>query len=244
MKQSLPHLLIVMLTLLLTFNDVMASKAIALTLKVEGEIQHKKDGEQKPKKLTFGTALDHGDWIKTGGDGFCVLVFTDDKSQIKILANTEVVIEGRRDDQSNIAKRVSMEVGEIFAKVERQRGSLQVATPTSVASVKGTEFWVVVLDDGTTEIVTLEGLVELVNRFSGQITEVRQGQQGRSNPDGNVENNDVDLGEWRDPENRNGDGDNGEGGDGEGNDQEPRSMKLEFEDKDGKPKVIEIQFTN
>lgn len=233
----IPAITLVALICILLFcnpQDLLASKAIALTMRVSGDVQIKKEGEQNSQKLVFGTALDDGDWIKTGSDGLCILVFTDDKSQVKIQANTEVVIEGKRDAESNIAKRLSMEIGEIFTKVEAQRGSFQVATPTSVASVKGTEFWVIVLEDGTTEVVTLEGLVELMNRYSGQIVEIRRGQQGRSDPDGNIQQNDVNLDDWGDPD----DDDEYE------DEQEPRSIRIELEDRDGREKVIEIEFTD
>ncbi|MBM3326167.1 MAG: hypothetical protein FJY65_04165 [Calditrichaeota bacterium] len=162
-------------------------KSIALTLKVTGDVKMKKAGADRVVPLKFGAVLDDGDWIRTGADGFATLIFTDDKSQIKLTANTEITIEGKRDAQSNIAKRVSMEVGQLFAKVEQQRGILQVATPTSVASVKGTEFWVIVFEDGTTQIVTIEGLIELLNTQSGRIVDVRPGQRGESTPDGGIE---------------------------------------------------------
>lgn len=218
-------------------HNAYASKAIALTLKVDGEAELKKTGTDKKIKLQFGTALDDGDWIKTSENGYVVLVFTDDKSQIKIKENTEVTIEGKRDAQSNIAKRVSMEVGELFAKVDQQRGSLQIATPTSVASVKGTEFWVVVYEDGTTEVVTLEGLVELVNRTSGQIVEVRRGETGTSDADGNTNVTPTPPDQQRnDPDQDGGQGDNG-GGDGE-----PKTIEIRLEDRDGRPRTITIQY--
>lgn len=204
------------------------SKAIALVLKTTGDVKLKKAGTDRVLPLKFGSTLDNGDWVRAGDDGFAVLMFTDDKSQIKISAKTEVVIEGKRDANSNITKRVKMEVGQILAKVDEQRGSLQIATPTSVASVKGTEFWVVVLDDGTTQVITLEGLVELLNTQSGRVVDVQPGQRGESNPNGEV-NQDIP------PE------------DEIPNDQDqdeatPHSIEIDVQDSDGRTRHVIIEY--
>jgi hypothetical protein len=186
LKRVFPLLLAALLVAIPTGNLLAAAnKAIALTMKVTGEVQIKKSGTDKKEALKFGSTLDDGDWIKTGDNGIVTIIFSDDKSLITLQPRTEVTISGKRDQQSNIAKKVSMEVGQLFAKVEKQRGTLDIATPTSVASVKGTEFWVVVFPDGTTEVVTLEGLVELMNTISHQAVNVGQGETGHSDGEGN-----------------------------------------------------------
>ncbi|MFH0765091.1 MAG: FecR domain-containing protein [Calditrichota bacterium] len=209
-------------------SEAATGKAVALTLKVKGEVLWRRAGVDSAKGLIFGTPLDDGDWVKTGKDGFCALIFTDDKSQIKLRENTEITIEGKRDNQSNIAKRISLEVGQLYAKVDQQRGSLQIATPTSVASVKGTEFWVVVFEDGTTVVVTIEGVVELINRFSGKIVEIRPGQQGSSNSNGDVESGPADPNKTpKDPDQPS---------------DSTKTIKIQIEDPNGRPRTITIQY--
>lgn len=206
-----------------------ADKSIALTMKVTGDVQIRKAGSDKKEPLKFGTPLDDGDWIRTGDNGTVTIIFSDDKSLITLQPRTEVVVGGKRDAQANIAKRVSMDVGQLFAKVERQRGTLEIATPTSVASVKGTEFWVVVFPDGTTEVITLEGLVELMNNISRQAVNVGSGQTGRSEPNGN--NNVGPTPEGGVPQ--------GAGG-GEG--AEPKVVEIRVVDPDGNARTILIQY--
>ena len=215
---------------LLIAGDLFAStdRAIALTLKVSGEVNLRKAGKSDVGPLKFGTPLDDGDWIRTENDGYAVLIFADDKSQIKLKADTEVVINGKRDAESSISKRITMEIGEVFAKVDKQRGSLEVATPTSVASVKGTEFWVLVQEDGTTVILTLEGLVELMNRISGAIVNVSVGEQGTSDPQGGNEVTPAP------PENIPQDPD--AGGDG------ANTIEIEVKDPDGRKRTVIIQY--
>ncbi len=206
-----------------------ASKAIALTLKVTGDVDLRKVGVDKTAPLKFGTPLDDGDQIKTGDDGFAILIFADDKSQIKLRPNTEIEINGKRDAQSNIAKRISMEVGEMFTRVDKLRGSLEIVTPTSVASVKGTEWWVVVHEDGTTEVLTLKGVVRLMNLISGKIVDVFSGQHGISDSHGGNEVNTTNPADI--PE------------EPEGQDVEmPHSLLIQVQDPDGRTRTIMIQY--
>ena len=223
--------LVLALSLLLNAADMAiasTSKSIALTLKVKGDVKIRKVNTDKAVALKFGTTLDDGDWIRTGKDGEVTIIFADDKSQISLKANTEVIISGKRDQQSNIAKRITMEIGEVFAKVEKQRGTLEIATPTSVASVKGTQFWTIVLEDGTTIVYTIEGLIELLNRVSGTVVEVGPGQQGMSNPEGGNEVGQADPDKI--PELP---GEEGE---------QPRTMEIYLQDPDGRTRTVILQY--
>lgn len=79
--------------------------------------------------------------VKTSGDGYAAVMFVDDKSIVKVKPNSILKIQGHMNANPS-ARQLVMDVGELFVKVSKQKGSFQVATPTSVASVKGTEFWV------------------------------------------------------------------------------------------------------
>ncbi len=67
-----------------------------------------------------------------------------------------------------------MEVGSFFASLFKQRGTFTVTTPTSVASVKGTKFWIIQMQDGRTMYIGIEGLVDLIND-AGRVL-LREGQ--------------------------------------------------------------------
>ncbi len=161
------------------------AKTIAVVTMVQGEAEYQKAG-QNWKPLSFGLVLDDGDKLRTGTEGFIALVFTDDRTELKIRPNSDIVVTAQRNDDYSLNKRVSMEVGELFTNVSQQKGSMEVATPTSVAAVKGTQFWVMVNADGTTDVLTLEGIVDLMNLLSGLNMDVGQGQRGTSGADGDV----------------------------------------------------------
>jgi len=189
MKKRIIGLLVVSFALLQLFSlSAMAqdSEAIALALVVKGnaEIKH---GIQEWKTLEFGEVLVDSDQVRTGDDGFIALAFTDDGSQIKIRPNSMATLKGSRLEDMTLSKQVVMGIGELLADVKKQKGAVQVSTPTSVASVKGTSFWVILNENGETTVVTLEGLVELANNVSGTSRLVSAGRFGVSGPDGSLD---------------------------------------------------------
>ncbi len=176
------------------------AKAIAVLISTRGEVEFAK-AQSSWGAAKFGVVFDDGDRLRTGTDGFASIVFTDDKSQIKIRPNTSITVNASRDPDYSLAKRVNMDVGQLFADVQKQKGSMRVATPNSVASVKGTQFWVLVSGTGESQLLTLQGVVEMLSLLTGQSVTVGSGNsatvsQGGGITTGTINPEDVpDLGE-------------------------------------------------
>jgi len=181
------HLLIVIIFLLILSTQAWSADKIALTLKARGDTRLKRADDEKFKpNIKPGTSLFNEDHLKTGKDGYAVLVFLDDKSQIKIRENSEMMIAGTRTTEA-ISKQISMQFGTLKAEVSPQRkGEFVIATPTSVASVKGTVFWVI-SDPVMGDVFYGEsGSVEVTNNESGAVVVVGANETGTSTPDGQV----------------------------------------------------------
>ena len=167
------------------FCSLSLADKIAVATKVKGEVELMKVGEKKFIDLKPGTILDDGDKIRTGRTGFAAVIFIDDKSTLKLKEDSEVVITGQR-TAASISKKINMDGGTIRATVKKQNTDFVIQTPTSVASVKGTDFWL--LSDPTTgdQVIGLEGIIGLVNSETGQEVDVTVGMTGSSTPDGQV----------------------------------------------------------
>jgi hypothetical protein len=142
---------------------------IALVTKVKGKVNYKKyNSITNLSGLRIGTDLFDKDTIKTGNDGFAIYIYLDDKSLIKIHNNTEIVIN-RNKTQNNFSNNVELNHGIIKVFIDPNRkNDFKIITPTSVASVKGTEFWV--MRNKFTQIdqfICETGLIEIKNLFSG-----------------------------------------------------------------------------
>jgi len=180
MKKFLKLFLIFMIPLGFLFAN-----KIAVATKVKGLVEIIPSGKKQYLKLKAGSILADGDKIRTGTSGFVAIIFIDDKSTLKIKGNSEAVITGQR-TAASISKKINIDSGTIRATITKQNTDFVIQTPTSVASVKGTDFWLLTDPDKGDQIIGLEGIVGLKNIDTGQDIDVTQGMSGVSTPDGEL----------------------------------------------------------
>ena len=158
---------------------------IAVATKVKGLVEIMPVGERGFSKLKPGTILSDGDKVRTGSKGFVAVIFIDDKSTLKLKENSEAVITGQR-SAASISKKINMDSGTVRATITKQNADFVIQTPTSVASVKGTDFWLITDPENGDQIIGIEGIVGLTNNETGQEVDVSEGMSGISTPDGNI----------------------------------------------------------
>ena len=142
---------------------------------VEGDVWIESQGRRR--LADFGSSVEAGDLVITGRDGVAV-VSVGQGSQIKLRENTVVVIE-----QALAGGSVGLRQGGIFARVNRSVAggrAFQVTTPTVVAGVRGTEFFVAygraIEERPDVWLCVNEGSVEVAVRDTGATTIVREGE--------------------------------------------------------------------
>ena len=200
---------------------------IAVTTKVKGLVEIMPVGNNNFANLKPGTILSDGDKIRTGSSGFTAIIFIDDKSTLKLKENSEAVITGQRSARS-IAKKINMDVGTVRATVNKQNSNFVIQTPTSVASVKGTDFWMITDPVDGDLVIGLEGLVTLTNNETGAEVDVTEGTSGSSTPDGVVDVEETE--ESSIPE------------DPTDQDEQQAEIKIYFEGPNGEQKVMIIEY--
>ena len=179
------------LVVLITSSMLFGAAKIAVTTKVAGNVKIEISGKSGFSTLKPGTILSSGDRIRTGNDGFVALIYIDDKSVVKVKENTDLTIKGTRKTGS-ISKQVNIDSGTLRAQVSKQRkGDFVIQSSTSVASVKGTDFWFISDPITGDMLIGLEGLINLTNLISGESSDVGAGTTGSSLPDGSVDTEDT-----------------------------------------------------
>ena len=200
---------------------------VAVTTKVKGLVEIMPVGQENFSNLKPGTILADGDRIRTGSSGFTAVIFIDDKSTLKLKENSEAVINGQRSARS-IAKKINMDVGTIRATVNKQNSNFVIQTPTSVASVKGTDFWMITNPVDGDLVIGLEGVVSLVNNETGSEVDIIEGTSGTSTPDGNVDVEETEESSIPD--------------DPTDQDEQQSQIKIYFEGPNGEQKVLIIDY--
>lgn len=165
------------------FATVLKSSGTVL-VRPSGETEFNVDAE-------MGMGLHVGDAIMTGEDGFIAVIFTKDKSLVKIRKDSEVTI---REEYS--VRTVKINQGRVLASVTPGvKGAFRIETPTSVASVKGTKFWTVTNSQYGDRFYGVEGDVNVMNLITGVETNLAPGQMIISTPQGQIVNMPVDESE-------------------------------------------------
>ena len=126
-----------------------------------------------------GNLLYTGESMFTSDNSSAVLLFTDG-SQLKVGENTDITISGQRESDGQLNASVKLPLGNLWAKVTRRETRFEVETPSSVASVKGTEFAVIVNPDSVSKLFVYNGVVSFANQ-AGTVT-VRENQTSIAAP--------------------------------------------------------------
>ena len=177
-------LLVAMLSL-----PLMAQSYFATILKSVGTVLIKPSGENDFNVIAeTGMGLHVGDAVMTSEDGYVAVIFTSDKSLLKIRKNSEVTI---REDLST--KTIKISDGRLLAEVTPgTKGTFRIETPTSVASVKGTSFWTMVSKQFGDRFYGVQGNVNVLNLITGIESSMAAGQMIISTPQGQLLNMPVD----------------------------------------------------
>ena len=209
------------------FSFLIGSDRIAVATKVIGSVEFVR-GKGFAKSLKKGHIIESGDILKTKKGGFVAILFIDDKSALKIKENTELEIVGNNKNQT-IAKRISLMNGTVRAQVEDQRNKdFVVQTSVSVASVKGTDFWMISDKSKGDSIIGIEGVIQLANKISGEIIDITSGITGLSSNNGELESYNTDPKTIP--------------SDPSGDDNDNQKIRIEFMDASGKKKTLVIEY--
>jgi hypothetical protein len=215
------------LLLIFIFSLLIGGDRIAVATKVIGSVEYVR-GKDFAKSVKKGHIIESGDKITTAKGGFVALIFIDDKSALKVKENSEVIISGNKNNQA-IAKRIGLKGGTIRAQVgKKQNRDFIVQTTVSVASVKGTDFWVVSDNNNGDSVIGIEGVIQLTNKISGDKIDIPSGITGLATKDGQLQSFNTDPKTIpKDPS-----------GDNIGN----QKLKIEFKDANGKKKTLVIEY--
>jgi hypothetical protein len=171
-RRHLPGVLIILM--LVMFSPIASGLDGQIDF-VDGEVWiESSDGRQT---ADFGSIVELGDLLVTGTDGV-VIVSLGDGARIKLRENSRVEIGINETTPS-----VGLEQGGLFAQVRRIGGRqtrFEVTTPTTVAGVRGTEFFAAygrtIEDRPDLWLCVNEGAVEVAVRQTGSTTIVEEGE--------------------------------------------------------------------
>ena len=160
------------------------SEVVARLIKIEGRVNLKLNGKEYFDEIArVGFPISNGDGIKVGPNGFCAVMYVDDKSVIKIRENSKFYFIDTQNTRT-----VDLKYGTLLnnVKTKGRAKKFRIQTPVSVASVKGTQFAAISSQSGIDQFIGKEGLFEVLNMVSGETVSVGAGQKAISNTAGSL----------------------------------------------------------
>ena len=234
-------------TLFISLSLVFSDSSLAVVSKAKGNVKHKKKTQKDLSTAKIGMELYNNDYIQTGQNGFAKYVYLDDGTQIKVHNNSEVYIRGEVERRS-IIKQLKVDEGTVKFDVKKQSvDEFTVITPTSVASVKGTSFWIDCNGENGDQFFGESGSVVIRNRESGEKKQLTKNKVANSLPDGSLKVREITPQELEMLDKR--EADVGESGNSNEGDVQPGSSAednqneiiIELEDASGNKKTITVK---
>lgn len=169
--------------------------ALGFSMKISfflGQATVTRDG--KSAAVKSGDIIKDGDVIKTAKGGI-VEVLYDDSSKITIQENTVVQIGSKNIKGSSDVTIIAGTINGKFGKLKK--GVHRINTPTTVCSVRGTEFGVSVSKGGDSMVNLSEGSLDIDNPY-GEV-QLKEGQsiEAELGEDPDVKDKILDSDEWQ-----------------------------------------------
>lgn len=161
----------ILILLLLLFTGFLVSQEIAIFTKTQGEIIT----EQNSVKIfsQTGDVINNNSTISTAADSYALINYKFTNGALKVFPNSVVNIM----NVDNLSTKVTLASGKILNDLkEKVKGSYTVETNSTVASVRGTAFEVVINEEGT-DIMVVEGKVDVKNKVSGRTHSLNANQR-------------------------------------------------------------------
>jgi len=186
-------------------------KPVALVFKPIGTVDFLKEGKRWAKAAP-STPLMSGDQVRTGENSFVVIKFIEN-SILRLQEKSEITISGELTANKEFSKNVHLTRGEINFDVKKREGEkFEFSTPTSVASIRGTEGLLITGSDSSDVLILGAGLVVFTNTVSNQSVNVGAGQTAHSYGNGKIEVKQTTVDELKKLQNAAGAGGGGGGG--------------------------------
>ncbi len=157
---------------------------IAVVLKIKGNLTLLRG--QETLECPVGTLLRNSDIVRTDDQSLALIKMVDNSSKIRVFSNSQVLISASVDNEL-LNKELKLETGSILSTVNNKiAGKYSVSTTSTIASVRGTEF-LVELIDGVTKVTGFSGKVEVENKKSKEKSLVTKGNTVTSTEDGQID---------------------------------------------------------
>ncbi|MDE3057660.1 MAG: FecR domain-containing protein [Bacteroidota bacterium] len=187
MKKTVQLLMVIVLTVpFITVSSPAADakKPIATVFKPVGTVEYQAEGKNWTK-ATPAIPLYPGDRVRTGERSFVIIKFLEN-SILRVQEKSEIRINGEISADKEFSKNVYVRQGQLGFNVQKHPNEkFEFTTPTSVASIRGTQ-GLLTSSDSSFQLILGSGVVIVTNLISNRNITVNGGQAATSLANGQL----------------------------------------------------------
>ncbi len=139
-----------------------ASSVVANVVEAKGEEDFTPVEYADWQTLLADQDLSAGDLLRTGAFGGLGIAF-EDRTYIRLHANTQMAVTDP--GGTDRPKRFDLQLGRVWSRASKPDRPVIVETPSATAAIRGTDWFMEVLADGTARLNVLDGEVRFFNAF-------------------------------------------------------------------------------
>jgi hypothetical protein len=175
--------IISLILLLVIIVCTLEADSVAIALKVKGDVELTR--EETLRQTQTGDEFINKDELESQENSFAAIKFVDGSSVVKLFPNSILTINAEKDN-GKLNKKNYLQFGELWAKVTKKTGKFEIDTPTTVVSVKGTELFLAVGENGETDLFTFKGEVHMKNKADDNEATILEGQKAHTSGEGEI----------------------------------------------------------
>ena len=167
------HFLLILVCVCSTAAFSQEQNPVGLILKINGVLEIRESAAGDWKEAKQKDPLFNGNQLRTQTGDKTMIIYSATGTRVLVNENTEIEIsvEVPAAGQKPQVERTKLVLGEIYSRVSK--GNYEVETPSSVASVRGTEFNAG-FTEGEASYLGVEGIITVMNDFGSVIIEQLQ----------------------------------------------------------------------
>ncbi|MCE5252077.1 FecR family protein [bacterium] len=167
--------IVMMLPIMLSVVSAQEGTVIAVVERINGALQYRENTSTEWKAAKVKQPLYNGFQLRTETGNKALILYVSSGSRVLVNENTELEVQAQSATPGGkpTGERTRLMIGEVYSKVT-QGSKYDVETPTSVASVRGTEFNAS-FDNGEASYLVVESVVEVMNQLGSVLLSQLQG---------------------------------------------------------------------
>ena len=161
--------LVTLALIMVVLSSVAAQQdtGVAIVVRINGALQYRENASSDWKPAKVNQVLSNGYQLRTETGNKAMILYVASSNRVLINENTELELqtEATTSGGKPNKERTKLMIGEVFSRV-KEGSNYEVETPTSVASVRGTEFNANFSEGGeATYLVFDNSMVEVMNQL-------------------------------------------------------------------------------